>query len=110
MKLPHGERAVVDIVKLTDYCLSQDHPRGKHKARVFEATCGITVHHAESLRQQLLDAAEQADAVRRDSIGFGARYVIELTVQGPSGTALVRSAWIIRQDEDFPRFVSAYVL
>lgn len=102
MKLPNGERAVVDIVKLTDYCLDPNHPRGKHKARVFEAACGITVHHAESLRQQLLDAAEHADAVPADSLGFGARYVIELTVQGPSGSALVRSAWIVRQGEDFP--------
>ncbi len=110
MKLPNGQRAVVDVVKLTDYCLNPDHPRGKHKARVFEATCGITVEHAELLRQQLLDAAEHADAVPADSLGFGARYVIELTVQGPSGTARVRSAWIIRQSEDFPRFVSAYVL
>ena len=26
MKLPNGERAVVDIVKLSDYCLNPDHP------------------------------------------------------------------------------------
>lgn len=38
MKLPNGDRAVVDIVKLTDYCLSTTHPRGRHKARVFAAT------------------------------------------------------------------------
>jgi len=110
MKLPHGEQAVVDVVKLTDYCLDPDHPRGKHKARVFQAACGLTVEHAEWLRQQLLDAAEQADAFPADSLGFGARYVIELMVQGPSGSARVRSAWIIRQNEEFPRFVSAYVL
>ena len=78
--------------------------------RVFEAACGITVEHAELLRQQLLDAAEHADAVPADSLGFVRRYMIELTVQGPSGSARVRSAWIIRQSEDFPRFVTACVL
>jgi len=77
---------------------------------VFQAACGITADHAELLRQQLLNAAEHADAVLDDSLGFGARYMIELTLQGPSGSARVRSAWIIRQSEDFPRFVSAYVL
>jgi len=35
MKLPNGEHAIVDIVKLRDYALSQHHPRGRHKARVF---------------------------------------------------------------------------
>ena len=35
MKLPSGARAVVDVAKLCDYCLSPDHPRGRHKARGF---------------------------------------------------------------------------
>ena len=35
MKLPNADRAVVEIEKLRDYCLSSSHPRGRHKARVF---------------------------------------------------------------------------
>lgn len=54
MKLPGGENAVVPIEKLTDYCLSVDHPRGKHKARVFQAVCGLDAGHAETLRDALL--------------------------------------------------------
>jgi hypothetical protein len=57
MKLPNGENAVVDIEKLIDYCRNPDHPRGKHKARVFESASGLTAQHAEFLRQQLLNAA-----------------------------------------------------
>ena len=45
MKLPHGEAAIVDPQKLTGYCLNLEHPRGKHKARVF-ATLGFTVESA----------------------------------------------------------------
>ena len=33
MKLPNGDRAVVELAKLTDYCLDPGHPRGRHKAR-----------------------------------------------------------------------------
>ena len=40
MKLPNGDRAVIDIAKLRDYCLSPDHLRGRHKARVFAAAQG----------------------------------------------------------------------
>ena len=39
---------VVDLLKLTGYCLNPEHPRGKHKARVF-ATLGFTAENAEEL-------------------------------------------------------------
>ena len=43
MRLPNGDKAVVDPRKLPDYCLSPAHPIGKHKARLFEAATGITL-------------------------------------------------------------------
>jgi hypothetical protein len=57
LKLPNGDHAVVDIVKLTDYCLSTVHPRGQHKARVFAASLGLTADQADLLREALLEAA-----------------------------------------------------
>jgi hypothetical protein len=50
------ESVVVDILKLRDYCLSQIHPRGKHKARVFRAALGLTAADADLLRDALLNA------------------------------------------------------
>ena len=109
MKLPNAENAVVAIEKLTEYCLSTDHPRGKHKARVFSAACGITVENANLLQHALLEAAQQGEAVPRLADDHGQRYVIEWKVTGPAGSADVVTAWIVRHEEDFPRFVSAYV-
>ena len=37
---------IVDRQKLTGYCLNPDHPRGKHKARVF-AKLGFTTEYAK---------------------------------------------------------------
>jgi Domain of unknown function (DUF6883) len=110
MKLPNAENAVVAIEKVRDYCLNPDHVRGKHKARVFLTACGLTADDAEILREALLDAAVNSEAEAGEADDYGRRYVIELNVTGPTGTARVRSAWIVRADEDFPRFVSAYVL
>jgi hypothetical protein len=110
MKLPNGDRAVVDVVKLTEYCLNPDHPRGKHKARVFLAACGFSPDHAELMRDQFLEAALHEDAVSVPPNSHGRRYVVECLLTGPSGQACVRTAWIVRSGEDFPRFVSAYVL
>lgn len=42
MKLPNAEYAIVDKDKIENYCLNLEHPRGKHKARVFIRTLGLT--------------------------------------------------------------------
>ena len=49
MLLPSAHRAVVDVWKLRDYCLSADHDYGKHKARLFAAALGIRA--SEPVRQ-----------------------------------------------------------
>lgn len=110
MKLPNAENAVVDLAKLVEYCLDFDHPRGKHKARVFHAACGFTADNPEPFRIRLLEAAVHGDAAPTKSDVHGRRFVIEYLTEGPTGRAWIRSAWIIRRQEDFPRFVTAYVL
>src|SRR4051794_41154550 len=63
MKLPNAERAAVEYEKLRDYCLSRDHPRGRHKARVCGSALGLTMRDAGMLQEALLDAAQSSDAV-----------------------------------------------
>ena len=110
MKLPNPERAIVDIQKLPDYCLNPEHPRGCHKARVFAASLGWTMDKATDLRQALLSAAADnvASPTREDE--YGQRYVLDFVANGLVGQAIVRSSWIVRQGEDFPRLTSCYVI
>ncbi|MFB3922594.1 MAG: DUF6883 domain-containing protein [Terriglobia bacterium] len=110
MKLPNGENAVVDIAKLRDYCLNEQHPRGRHKARVFATTLGLTAVDAGLLREALLRAAVAGDAVAGERDDYGQRYVLDFELTGPRGRAIVRSSWIILRGEDFPRMTSCYVL
>jgi hypothetical protein len=110
MLLPKGDRAVVDVSKLRDYCLDPAHPFGRHKARVFAARLGILRKHALWFRVALLNAATGAQATPGVVDGFGARYVVDFAMSGPKGSGTIRSAWIIRNGEDFPRFLTAYVL
>jgi hypothetical protein len=49
-RLPHGYRAILDVRKLADYCLSSPHPRGRHKARVFREALGLERTEARWLR------------------------------------------------------------
>jgi Rhodopirellula transposase DDE domain len=110
MLLPNGEQAVVDLSKLSDYCLNQEHPRGQHKARVFASSLGLTAVDGELLRAALLTAALDHEARPTFADRYGQRYVVNFMMEGPAGEVLVRSCWIIRAAEDFPRLTSCYVL
>jgi hypothetical protein len=110
MKLPGGEHAVVDIAKLRDYCLNPSHPRGRHKARIFAAVLGLAQADAEFLREELLRAAREADATAVDADEYGERYIVDLELVWNDRWSAVRSAWIIRRGEGFPRLISCFVL
>ena len=42
------------IKKLIDYCLSESHPIGKHKARVFILVLGFSVENYQDLKNAIL--------------------------------------------------------
>ena len=110
MKLPNGGEAIVDLVKLRDYCLNPSHIRGRHKARIFASALGLTQADAEFLRERLIHAAKTEDAVESDSDDYGQRYTIDFTLVRGERQARVRSAWIVLRDERLPRLTSCYVL
>ncbi len=110
MKLPDGDRAFIDPGKLTDYCLNRDHDDGKHKAALFEELLGISLENTDKLVEMLERAARESDAVVGRQDHYGQRYVIDFQAQGTSGPLVLRSAWIIRAGETFPRLVTCYIL
>lgn len=109
-RLPNPENAIVEIRKLRDYCLSPEHPRGRHKAKVFVSALGLTADDSEDLRQALLFAAISEEAVTAEEDEYGQRYMLEFEISTETGRATVRSGWIVRSEEAFPRFTSCWVL
>lgn len=79
MKLPNADRAVVEIEKLRDYCLSSSHPRGRHKARVFITALGITADDAQELKQAILSAVTTEEATPTERDEYGQRFVIDFS-------------------------------
>lgn len=110
MKLPGAQQAVVDINKLRDYCLNPSHPRGRHKARVFASALGILQADAEWLKEKLLAAALEQDAMPGEADEYGYRYVVDFECIHQDYRATVRSGWIIRRGEIVPRLTTCYVL
>ena len=110
MKLPNAARAIVDIAKLRDYSLNPHHKEGKHKARVFAAALGLSLADGDWLREQLLAVARKRDCELGRQTAYGQRYVIDFVASHQDRSAKLRSVWIVRLGEDFPRLVTCYVL
>jgi hypothetical protein len=110
MKLPNAEHAFVDIAKLRDYSLNPEHKEGKHKARVFAAALALAVDDAEWLREQLLNVAKREDCRLGRRTDLGQRYLIDFELSRDMKNARIRSVWIVRKGENFPRLVTCYVI
>ena len=110
MKLPNAHSAIFDLRKLQDYCLNPRHPRGKHKARVFQSALGVEREDAEELRDRILAALGEQECVSGDCDDYGRRYIVDIEWQKGEQNAKIRTMWIIKTGEDTPRFTSCYVL
>jgi hypothetical protein len=109
VKLPNAYNAVIEIEKLRDYCLNPNHPTGKHKARGFALYLGLQQEDAEWLRTQILKGVVKANAQPQSEDEFGKRYGVELRLSNGSLEVFVRTAWIIKHEEEFPRLLTCFV-
>jgi hypothetical protein len=108
--LPNGDRAILDLRKLVDYCLNPAHSRGRHKARVFREALGIGQTDATELRVLLLNAAAHEAAIPLPGDAWGDRWQIDVGISRQGRRGVVRTIWIFRSDEQIPRFVTCWVL
>jgi hypothetical protein len=98
MQLPNGDRAIVPIEKLHDYCLNPIHRVGGHKAHVFESMLGLTVAHAEVLQQRLLAVARTGEAVLGMQNAYGQRYNVLAFIYGGGRMQAYRVETTVAQD------------
>ena len=112
MKLPNFDLAVIDGNKLWNYSLNSQHDRGKHKARLFAAILdlGRNDNDVEVLKTLILEAIQTYEAIPSQSDEYGQRYIVDFPITRNQNTANIRTTWIIRSTEDFPRLVSCYIL
>ncbi|HET6251555.1 MAG TPA: hypothetical protein VFE47_27975 [Tepidisphaeraceae bacterium] len=109
MKLPGGEAAIVDAAKITDYLLNPFHPVGGAKAKLFKALLGIDRANCEILKDALLAAARDGEAILGKQSPHGAKFELRFQMTGPRGTYTILSVWIIETGHLEPRLVTAYI-
>src|SRR5271165_4785506 len=96
IRLPQGDKAILDLRKIADYCLSPSHPRGRHKARVFREALGLERSDASWLRGALLEAARSGAALQVTEDAWGTYWRVDATIRRQGKSAVVRTIWILR--------------
>lgn len=113
MKLPNAESAIVQVERLREYSLNPNHPQGNYKARAFLDKLGIGRNDGELLRSLVLEAILTAEVIEQEPTAYGRRLVVDFEVERGAGfvrhKAVVRTAWIMRSNEDFPRLTTCFV-
>jgi len=106
--LPDHNLAVFDIRKLTEYALNTDHTVGMHKAAAFRKMLGIGKSDANWLREHILLEIGRTEAVEVSRTEFGRRFYVDCAIEKNGKKAIVRSAWIIKNEIQIPFLTSCY--
>ena len=107
--LPNHTNAKVEISKLRDYCLNENHAIGKFKARVFRSALSIGSENADFLKTEILKGLHSFDSVEISSTQYGKRYLVDMIILNFDKRAKIRTVWIIPYDEENPKLISCYV-
>jgi hypothetical protein len=109
MKLPNAGDVEINVRKMTDYCLNPEHPRGKHKAKVFRRTFGITSEDSQELINQIKNKILETECEKGELDEYGQRFTVDVEIEINKSKAVVRTGWIIKQNETRPVFMTCYV-
>ncbi|HNQ95765.1 MAG: hypothetical protein JNJ96_03500 [Anaerolineales bacterium] len=108
MELPNKSKAHVPLEKITEYLLSETHAVGNPKARYFRSY-GFDNENAGDLVQGLIAIAQNSPVENSQKSVFGVKYVLDGELETPNGVMIwVRTIWIIENNTEIPRFVTAY--
>ena len=108
MKIPNCNEAEVPKSKIVDYLLAPDHPEGAPKAKFFHS-CGFSLEEWSVLAYALVKQATENECIQVEHGKYGTKYVVEAVIDSPRGeTAPVRSVWMISQNTNHPRLITAY--
>lgn len=110
MKIPNHDNAFIDDEKIYGYCLNPEHPIGKHKAKIFEYLLNINQSNGLVLIKALKEAISNNDAIFEKETEHGKYYTLDFYLVRNNYKYTIRSSWMIRRNEDFPRLISCYVL
>jgi hypothetical protein len=88
--------------------LDDENSKGKS---IFFNRCGYFKDNFEMLIQDLKSVALNGQITKREETKFGIKFVVDMEIiTANNRTAAFSSVWMIDNESDFPRFITAYPL
>lgn len=107
--LPNYKRAFIASEKISDYCLNLNHPVGKDKAIVFKSVLNFTENDTNFLIAAILAELYNNECIPGIQDEYGKRYSVEIKIRNLDKEAIIRTGWIIKNNENFPRFTTCFI-
>ena len=100
----------IDPAKLTGYALNRNHPRGQHKARIFEAVLGYNLDNYRDLLKEIETKALDSQAQLLHADKHGRHYRVDIVIVGANGNkATVRTGWLITPEQNTALLTTLYI-
>jgi len=68
----------------------------------------MTVKNAEELKERIISAVSKSEGEIGIRDLYGTRFFCDIEISFDHRPAMLRTAWIIRSSEDFPRSTTSY--
>lgn len=108
MRLPDGERGLVERDKVVNYLMNPRHPEGAGKAAFF-FYLGFRQEDWHELAEGLLRVAAEGVVTQVVESAHGRKYIVDGMLRTPNNKAVpVRTVWIREPGQDRPRLITAY--
>ena len=100
------DKLIIPSAKITHYLLSEENSGGKS---TFWFSFGFSMSTWQTLEQALLHHATMHDIKQHTDNPYGIKYIIEGKLNTPDDrNPLVRAIWIVGDNPQIARFVTAY--
>lgn len=99
----------IEISKLKDYCLNENHTVGKHKAKVFREVLGLSAEHSEWLKDKIVESVSTNKFIPKEPNIYGDRYEMNFNLKTSKGSATVVTGWICLKGADVFRLTTCYI-
>lgn len=108
VRVPNAIRAHVGETKVLEYLLAPRHADGGTKFVLF-SRLGYSRSRWRQLEADLRRHVQTRRVAEEASTSYGTKYVVRGSFRGRSGRTIeLVTVWIIRNEETFPRLVTAY--
>lgn len=69
----------------------------------------LTAADSHKLKDEIADAVSKNEAYETFSDKYGKRFFVDVKIVNFDKSEIVRTLWIVKRNEDFPRFISCYI-